>query len=130
MEFPLNEFNLISDNINLLNQRGFDIDIFSDNSFAISGIPAILKKIDLKEFLTDFCEHLERGTDFAKDMDAMIIERIACHSAKRANDFLSNSEKELLLEKVFSGKYELRCPHGRPFVRTITKSEFEKIFKR
>lgn len=127
---PLDEFHIINENIKHLKDRGFDMDVFSENSFIVRGIPSVLKEVNINSFLTDFTVSIEKEVDFFEDIDKLIVERIACHSAKRSNDNMTKSDIEHLLKNVFSGDYELRCPHGRPFVFTMTKSEFEKIFKR
>jgi DNA mismatch repair protein MutL len=54
----------------------------------------------------------------------------ACHSAKRSGDYLGENDLKHLVREVFSGDHEMRCPHGRPFIYTMSKSDFERMFSR
>lgn len=130
VELPVNEFEVVKEKLNVLKERGFDIDVFSDNSFIVRGQPTILQKVNLKKIISEFAESIINENDYFKDFDKVLIERIACHSAKRMNDNMTKNDIESLLDEIFSGKYDLRCPHGRPFVFNVSKNDFEKIFKR
>ena len=56
--------------------------------------------------------------------------QMACKSAIKGGDDLSKSEINLLLSEMGNNNVVLFCPHGRPVVVRITKSEVEKWFKR
>ena len=129
LELPIDEFNIIMDNLEIFSKIGFDIDEFSDNSIIIRSVPALVKKLNEKELIKEIAETIkeERKNDLVYDRIAALT---ACHSANRAGDSLSIQEMSILAEKVFSGEHELRCPHGRPFVHVITKDDLERIFKR
>ena len=48
----------------------------------------------------------------------------------KANDYVSTSEVEVLIEALRNTKNPFTCPHGRPTIITYTKYELEKLFKR
>jgi DNA mismatch repair protein MutL len=60
----------------------------------------------------------------------MIFEKVACHSAKRSHDDLTEDDIMLIIRASLSGMHDLRCPHGRPYVYRIEKKDLERIFKR
>ncbi len=128
-ELSMDDCSLVTENLELFSEIGFDMDLFSDNTITIRSVPAVLGKVDEKAFLSEAvdCIREDRRSDRIYDS---IAATAACHSANRAGDLLTDMEAELLTEKVFSGKHELRCPHGRPFVHIIKKTDLEKIFKR
>jgi len=55
---------------------------------------------------------------------------IACHSAIRANQALSDEQVKALLKDMDSCKNPSYCPHGRPTWVRWTRSSLEKSFSR
>ena len=53
----------------------------------------------------------------------------ACKAAVKGGMDLSQGEIDKLFE-MMDGNMGLKCPHGRPVVTKITKTELEKMFKR
>lgn len=124
------DFDTFLENIDYFNKYGIDIDQFSETSVVVRGLPGFLKKIDVKEFILEIIESLQKSQDHVKEKQKLIAEKIACFSAKRANESLNENDIQIIVNNCFSGKYELRCPHGRPFIYKIDKTDFEKMFKR
>ena len=54
----------------------------------------------------------------------------ACKHAIKGGELIEESEIRTLLESFLNGKIPLTCPHGRPVVVKITKTELEKMFRR
>jgi len=108
---------------------GFDVDDFSDSSIVVRSVPVVAGRDETEKVIRYIIESIneDRGCG---DIKVRIASSLACHSAKRAGDSLSESDMRELAGEVFEGKIELRCPHGRPFLHTINKSDFERIFKR
>ena len=124
---PKTKFEKVSDNLEEFRRIGFDIDTISDDTFAVSAIPSVLQGMNIHGFIDDFAE--SAGERF-ESIREMIAAKAACHSAKRANDIMTNSDIKTLIDYVFNSGAELRCPHGRPFVFNISEIEFEKMFRR
>ena len=124
---PKTKFEKVSDNLEEFRRIGFDIDTISDDTFAVSAIPSILQGMNIHGFIDDFAE--SAGERF-ENIREMIAAKAACHSAKRANDIMTDSDIKTLIDYVFNSGAELRCPHGRPFVFNISDIEFEKMFRR
>ena len=124
---PKTKFEKVLDNLEEFRRIGFDIDTISDDTFAVSAIPSVLQGMNIHGFIDDFAE--SAGERF-ESIREMIAAKAACHSAKRANDIMTNSDIKTLIDYVFNSGAELRCPHGRPFVFNISEIEFEKMFRR
>ncbi len=58
------------------------------------------------------------------------IERIACRYSPKANDLLSISELQRLIDTLISHNILLSCPHGRPFVIRMNKEYLDRKFFR
>jgi DNA mismatch repair protein MutL len=85
--------------------------------------------MDLHAFFLDVVEQM-KGESEVRNLRSVVMERVACHSAKRAGDAVNDADAIALVEKIFSGRHELRCPHGRPFMYKMGKRDFEKLFSR
>jgi DNA mismatch repair protein MutL len=129
-ELPVDEYMLVLENFPLLNEMGFDIDDFADNSVTVRSVPGIVGDIDVKEFLMDFAESIKGEQGGGANFRDTMAMSAACHSAKRSGDHLSENDLEHLVRDVFSGDHEMRCPHGRPYIYSISKSDFERMFSR
>ncbi|RPI92898.1 MAG: hypothetical protein EHM32_08610, partial [Spirochaetales bacterium] len=130
VELSMEEFGVISDHAAFLAEIGFDMDEFSENAVIIRSVPVLAAGIDIDGFFADLLESLTGDEGKAAGVRERVAQRIACHSARRAGDGLSTPEIDLIIRKTFSGEYELRCPHGRPFVYRLGRSDMEKMFKR
>ena len=63
-----------------------------------------------------------------KRRDAIL--QMACKKAIKGGDRLSMEEIEPLLADMLTTGAPPTCPHGRPLVVTLTRSELEKRFRR
>ncbi len=128
-EFSVDACRLIEEKMELFAGLGFDIEPISESAFAVRGVPAVAAKFDMELFFDEIVDRLQEETQ-APDLRKVVIERIACHAAWRAGDAIPESQARLLIDEVFSGRHELRCPHGRPFVFSLKKRDFERLFGR
>ena len=56
--------------------------------------------------------------------------RDLCKSAVKGGDALSDSEVQSLIRQMLETGAPPTCPHGRPVMKSITRRELEKMFKR
>ena len=125
------EYAFIEENLEKLEKLGFEIEPFGKNTFAINSIPSILVDLDVKKFFDGILRDISNFKSI-KQSD-LILERLMQHSCKcavRAGKILSSGEVGSLIEQMKEEKMQLQCPHGRPVVVEITKTEVEKWFKR
>lgn len=114
-----------------LYDMGFECDVFGDSRVIIKGVPGELGAGEADELLVELI------TNSSKSKHELITEKyermlytIACKAAIKANHRLSIGEMEQLVKRVFALKNINTCPHGRPIVITMSKTEIEKEFKR
>ncbi|MBS1400957.1 MAG: DNA mismatch repair endonuclease MutL [Clostridia bacterium] len=120
----------IRENLENIREIGFDIEEFGNNAFKISAVPLDLQEIDLKAFFNEIlgdvsgyrCVKLE---DLLKDK----LATAACKAAVKGGMDLTREEVDRLFA-LMDGNMGLKCPHGRPVVVKMTKTDFEKMFKR
>lgn len=111
-------------------QMGIDIAEYEDNVFAVYAIPLTLWDINLDGFFSDVLSDLNilkeiEITDLLKEK----IAQKACKAAIKSGKNLSEDEIECLLSMLKSD-IKLCCPHGRPIMIKISRTEIDKWFKR
>lgn len=122
---------IVEANLDAIRSVGFDIDEFGDKSYKISAVPAIVDGIDFDKFFSMFlAEKLNKTKITEADLVKDNLMQMACKSAVKGGDDLSKGEIETLLKEMKEKDVVLFCPHGRPVIVRITKSEIEKWFKR
>lgn len=121
---------LLTENIELLEDCGFGISPFGEYTFTLSYLPYECVGIDLQAFVADMLMLVN-----SREKSPMILkERLmqaACKAAVKGEiDDLSKSEIDALLSEMAARNITLFCPHGRPIAVCFSKKEIEKWFKR
>ncbi|HRS63486.1 MAG TPA: DNA mismatch repair endonuclease MutL [Spirochaetota bacterium] len=129
IEMTSNDVNFVMQQRNFFCNYGFDIDEFSESSVVVRTIPSFIDSAKIEILIKNMIDNLREENDNIK-LKEEIAASLACHCAKRSGDSLNQEDIKALLSKVFSGDLELRCPHGRPFLFTLNKKDFERMFKR
>ena len=125
------EFALLMDNIDRFSEIGFDIEEFGAMSVSVRAVPVVMGKTDIKRFLTDAIALFDAKNKLTTiDMKRGALITRACKSAIKAGERISETEIRALLDQYDKEGVPLTCPHGRPVMARMTKTEFEKLFKR
>lgn len=124
------EFAFLEKNFPVLRDLGFEVEEFGDQSVRVLAIPTDLMGIDLAAFFRDVLSSMEslraiRLSDLLKDK----LATAACKAAVKGGEKLDEMEVRALIAQM-DGDTGMKCPHGRPAVVKMKKSEFEKLFKR
>lgn len=131
VELSSEEYIIFDENAILFENLGFKIEGFGQNTVCIREVPFILGKPDVKEFFISVLENLRRmGSGSTAEVKFNSIARMACRSAVKARDNLSDLEMKALVEALKYIKDPYTCPHGRPTIIKIGLNELEKRFKR
>lgn len=109
-----------------LNEIGFKFKIFSNNTILVEGIPSLIEDLSVENLTNLFKEISMRNIN---PMDK-IIESIACHSAVKQGESLTQDEITYLINDLFATEKPYTCPHGRPTLFEISIDELERRFKR
>jgi len=118
-------------NRQLLEELGFEIDEFGENTVLLRQIPMDLCTDDAADAIDALASDLLNGRREDKNTvrDEM-LHTVACKAAIKAG--WKTSEKELLAlaAQVMANEDLKYCPHGRPICITLSKKQLEKQFKR
>ena len=118
-------------NKEMLDELGFEIDEFGENTVILRQIPMDLSPDHAAETIEQMASDLLSGRREKKDtVRDEILHTVACKAAIKAG--WKNDEAELLaLVKQVMAREDLKyCPHGRPICITLSKKQLEKQFKR
>ena len=118
-------------NKDMLEELGFEIDEFGENTVLLRQIPMDLSTDAAQEAVEQMAADLLNGRREKKNtVRDEILHTVACKAAIKAG--WKNDEAELLaLCKQVMAREDLKyCPHGRPICITLSKKQLEKQFKR
>ena len=118
-------------NQELLEELGFEIDEFGENTVLLRQIPMDLTPDLAAESLDTIAADLMNGRRGSKDtVRDEVLHTVACKAAIKAG--WRNDEAELLaVATAVMAREDLKyCPHGRPICITLSKKQLEKQFKR
>ncbi len=120
----------IRENITAIRDLGFTLDENKENVFEVSEIPVDLQNINLDAFFNDILGDVSGYR--AIKLEHLLKDKLAsaaCKAAVKGGMDLTREEIDALLT-LMDGDMGLKCPHGRPVVVKLTKTEIEKMFKR
>lgn len=131
IELTKEDYAIYIENNETFINTGFNIEIFGDNTISIREVPFILGKPNVKNLFIDILDNLKNmGSGETWEVKYNTIAKLACKSAIKANDNLSNIEMKSLIEDLRFIDDPFTCPHGRPTIIKFTLNELEKKFKR
>lgn len=125
------EYNALCENMDLLNQCGFEAEPFGDSAVIVRAVPSLVGDSDVKDLICEIAEKLlEHKTDITPDKIDWIYHSASCRGAVKAGDNTTPEEQRLFVDKLLSMPNIRFCPHGRPVFIKISKYDIEKQFGR
>ena len=127
----MQEEEVLNANRDYFEKFGFEIEHFGGREYCISAVPSNLYGLTEEELFLEMLDQLE--SDHSKDTLDIFASRLAtmaCKEAVKGNNRLSMEEAEKLLDELMTLENPYHCPHGRPTIISMTKTEMEKKFKR
>lgn len=127
----MQEEEILNANKDYFEQFGFEIEHFGGREYCISAVPSNLYGLTEEELFLEMLDHLDSdNSKDALDIFASRLATMACKAAVKGNNRLSMEEAEKLLDELMTLENPYHCPHGRPTIISMTKTEMEKKFKR
>ena len=108
---------------------GFEIEIVSSDKVRILSVPSFVRNQNYGRLLLDIMKELSEG-EKTPDITKNFAASIACHSAIKAGQILTQEDMESLFDALFACDDPLHCPHGRPTIIKFSKQQLEKMFAR
>lgn len=125
------EMGIFRDNKELFNKAGFTVDEFGDNTVKLTGVPEFCLDFDTRSLFLETLDEMDTVARTAKqELEYKFLATVACKSAVKAHMALSKEEVDSLFEQLYKLPNPFSCPHGRPTVIKMTKTDIEKKFSR
>ena len=116
-------------NREFLGAYGFELEHFGDSSYLVRAVPSILTTRDPGKSLLDVLD-LVAFEGLLRERDDVLAASVACHSAIRAGQSMTDAEMRSLLEQLEVTDSPHTCPHGRPTVIHFSSYHMEREFGR
>lgn len=125
------EARVLEEHMSYFEQLGYVISGLGDRDYSISAIPTDLPELGKKELLLEILDELtdEAGMT-TPDTIYDKIASMSCKAAVKGNNKLSLMEADALIGELLTLENPYACPHGRPTIISMSKTELEKKFKR
>ncbi|MCL1844108.1 MAG: DNA mismatch repair endonuclease MutL [Defluviitaleaceae bacterium] len=126
------ERQILDDNRDVFEKFGFKISGDIENP-EIEAVPFLMKGPLPTGFFTDLLDKMgepgfEKNNTYTHKTE--LVAMAACKAAVKAGDAMGEEEARNLVEQMLELDNPFTCPHGRPTIIEITKTELERRFKR
>ena len=131
IELKKDEYILLKQHIDLLEQYGFHIEDFGFDTILVRTHPNWIIEEKAEELIRKIIDILTDKGNF--DFDQFVwrmAATTACRMSVMAGDYISKEDQEWILDNIRKCENPFTCPHGRPTIITYTRYELEKMFKR
>lgn len=130
MNVTRREQQLLQENSDLLSSIGLVIDSFGDTDVSIRTVPMILGEAQTLDLVREIIADLEDNRTVTLEKRRSAILQMACKKAVKGGDALTESDIRYLVEEMIDRKVTPTCPHGRPLIVSLSRTELDKKFKR
>ena len=125
------EMGIFKDNKDMFNRAGFEVEEFGDNTVKLIGVPEFCLDFDTQEIFLETLDEINTVARTAKqEIEEKFLATVACKAAVKAHMALSKEEVDSLMEQLLRLPNPFTCPHGRPTVIKMSKTDIEKKFSR
>lgn len=123
------ERRVLEENRETLERAGFRVEPFGKGAFALRAMPTVLGVAQGESAFRNILSDLGQAAP-ERRVGLDVIWRVACHTAIRAGDPLSQGQMRQLVSELMRTKSPYTCEHGRPTMIALTPADLERLFKR
>ncbi len=132
IELPRDEYLIVKENIEILNNLNIEIEEFGTSAFRVISHPVWFtsgREEDIMKEIVELIITKEKNFSIEKFNDNL-AKMVSCKMSIKANTFINKESMEALIDDLRKCKNPYNCPHGRPAIIHFSKYELEKMFKR
>jgi DNA mismatch repair protein MutL len=127
------EHSAVDELASLLRSVGFEVEAFGDRTVIIHAAPNPHPYFDAERCFREMIHELSVGSDLvnsARNQHERIAKSLACKSAIKAGQPLSQLEMQELFDRLFATELPGHDVHGRPTIIRLTLGELARRFGR
>ena len=110
---------------------GFEIEPYGGREYCIRAVPADLYGFTEQELFHELLDRLPgEKKDSLPEVFAGRLATMSCKAAVKGGNRLSTAEANAMIDELLKLEDPYHCPHGRPTIISMSKSEIEKKFHR
>jgi DNA mismatch repair protein MutL len=115
IELTAAQASMLTDQLDLMRNIGFDVEPFGGAAFRVRSIPQLLGGLRPADALQAVVEDLDEDeTPLAAEAEARMIARVCKRAAVKAGQALGAEEQAALIRSLEQCASPRTCPHGRP----------------
>lgn len=131
LDFSSHEAEIIENNLAMLKELGFGLELAGPNQFRLTEVPADVPSGEAEDFIREILASLEElHKPSAAELRQAAIATASCKAAIKAGFKLNFRQMEILLAELNDTAMPYTCPHGRPTIIKFSTDELAKMFKR
>lgn len=124
------QYEILCENLERFTELGFSVQPLNGTMIRIDAVPSMVYS-NAAGFISDAVSVLaDAGSVSELDLVRSKLIQTACKKALKAGDRLEKEEIYEIIEAYKNGATPMTCPHGRPVIISITKTDLQKRFKR
>jgi DNA mismatch repair protein MutL len=116
------------ENARLFEELGFQAEAMGGRAYALKEYPDIFRAEEAADVFRTLLA--ETGEEKALDKRERFLATLACKTAVKAGQPLTREKMGYLISELFKTSQPALCPHGRPIVVKISRSELDKGLRR
>lgn len=123
---------LMEEYIPYLEEFGFGISEFGDNTYVVTFVPEVFGRLEDTDVIHDVISDILAEGKVKKEtgISEKVSKTLACRAAIKGGAACTPKQMEDLIEQLKKAENPYSCPHGRPTVVTFTKGELDRMFAR
>ena len=124
------QYEILCENLERFTELGFSVQPLNGTMISIDAVPSMVSS-NAAGFISDAVSVIaDAGSVSELDLVRSKLIQTACKKALKAGDRLEKEEIYEIIEAYKNGATPMTCPHGRPVIISITKTDLQKRFKR
>ncbi len=124
------QYEILCENLERFTELGFSVQPLNGTMIRIDAVPSMVSS-NAAGFISDAVSVIaDAGSVSELDLVRSKLIQTACKKALKAGDRLEKEEIYEIIEAYKNGATPMTCPHGRPVIISITKTDLQKKFKR
>lgn len=132
LELPIVDAEILEEQKSLFEQIGFVFTREQLTKFSFTAVPILFKKREFSRYIAEVLQDIKDGVpiDELDQVSHKAIAYLACRTAIKAGEILTQQERHNLIQKLLQTKSGYTCPHGRPVLVIMDTKDLAQLFHR